>query len=71
MTSKLALVTKNIKTLDDPHKIWPLVRSDTIALSPEKAMANPDRLGKFRELEVRTDLSASLVAAAKRIFEKS
>ncbi|EDO03306.1 hypothetical protein SS1G_05787 [Sclerotinia sclerotiorum 1980 UF-70] len=87
---------ENKKTLDDLYENWPLVRSGTIALGEylEKAMANPDRPGKFRILEVGagtggttkyivrhlqklgipfeyvfTDLSASLVAAAKRTFK--
>ncbi|KAJ8066571.1 hypothetical protein OCU04_005623 [Sclerotinia nivalis] len=45
---------ENKKTLDDLYENWPLVRSGTIALGEylEKAMANPDRPGKFRILEV-------------------
>ncbi|TVY29662.1 Methylphloroacetophenone synthase [Lachnellula hyalina] len=87
---------ENKKTLDDLYENWPLVRSGTIALGEflEKAMANPDKPGVFRILEVGagtggttkyiarhlqklgipfeyvfTDLSPSLVAAAKRTFK--
>jgi malonyl CoA-acyl carrier protein transacylase/SAM-dependent methyltransferase len=87
---------ENKKTLDDLYENWPLVRSGTIALGEflEKAMANPDRPGAFRILEVGagtggttkyivrhlqnlgipfeyvfTDLSPSLVTAAKRTFK--
>lgn len=87
---------ENKKTLDDLYENWPLVRSGTVALGEflEKAMANPDKPGKFRILEVGagtgdttkyivrhlqklgipfeyvfTDLSASLVTAAKRTFK--
>jgi SAM-dependent methyltransferase/acyl carrier protein len=87
---------ENKKTLDDLYENWPLVRSGTLALGEflEKAMANPDKPGVFRILEVGagtggttkyivrhlqklgipfeyvfTDLSPSLVAAAKRTFK--
>ena len=87
---------ENKKSLDDLYENWPLVRSGTIALGEflEKAMAKPNRPGKFRILEVGggtggttkyivphlqrlgvpfeyifTDLSPSLVSAAKRIFK--
>ncbi|CAD6445409.1 1089b422-e985-41a4-b4b5-8d26679da0a7 [Sclerotinia trifoliorum] len=45
---------ENKKALDDLYENWPLVRSGTIGLGEylEKAMANPDRPGKFRILEV-------------------
>jgi malonyl CoA-acyl carrier protein transacylase/acyl carrier protein/SAM-dependent methyltransferase len=87
---------ENKKTLDDLYENWPLVRSGTLALGEylEKSMANPDKPGAFRILEVGagtggttkyivrhlqklgvpfeyvfTDLSPSLVAAAKRTFK--
>lgn len=87
---------ENKKNLDDLYEHWPLVRAGTIALGEflEKAMANPNRAGKFRLLEVGagtggttkhlvrhlqklgvpfeyvfTDVSPSLVAAAKRTFK--
>ena len=45
---------ENKKSLDDLYENWPLVRSGTIAMGEflEKAMANPNRQGKFRILEV-------------------
>ena len=87
---------ENKKSLDDLYENWPLVRAGTIALGEflEKVVANPNRPGKFRLLEVGagsggttkhivyhlqklgvpfeyvfTDLSPSLVAAAKRTFK--
>ena len=86
----------NKKTLDDLYEYWPLVRAGAVALGEflEKAMANPNKPGVFRILEVGagtggttkyiirhlqdlgspledvfTDLSPSLVAAAKRTFK--
>ncbi|KAG6299485.1 Type I Iterative PKS [Claviceps purpurea] len=87
---------ENKKALEDLYEHWPILRSGSLALGEflEKAMANPDRPGKFRILEVGagtggttkylvrhlqklgipfeyvfTDLSPSLVTAAKRIFK--
>ncbi|KAG6052579.1 Type I Iterative PKS [Claviceps sp. LM77 group G4] len=87
---------ENKKALEDLYEHWPILRSGSLALGEflETAMANPDRPGKFRILEVGagtggttkylvrhlkklgipfeyvfTDLSPSLVSAAKRIFK--
>ncbi|KAG6026762.1 Type I Iterative PKS [Claviceps citrina] len=87
---------ENKKALEDLYEHWPLLRAGSLALGEflEKAMARPDKAGRFRILEVGagtggttkhivrhlrergvpfeyvfTDLSPSLVSAARRTFK--